>query len=298
MEGNAAWALAGLTTVAAAAAGYYIATHHGRKAQRSGSTTGPSGPMTHLDLHFEHAAAYVASSKKLSNEDKLVLYAFFKQATTGDCSAPKPSAIDFVAKAKWDAWTGLLGMSRIEAQKRYIEVVSSSCKGYAFGVPLADAVGSNTSDDESDDGSSGGGFAMGGAASQVVVDKTTKEWQGVENAFHYASTGNVDEVQAILAANDCAIDEPDDDGRTMLHWAVDRAQTDVAASLLAQGATVNAQDKDGMTPLHYAVLCEHLPLVDLLMAHGADMNLGDADGESAYASASSSLRAHLDALTK
>ncbi|KDO24489.1 hypothetical protein SPRG_10305 [Saprolegnia parasitica CBS 223.65] len=297
MEGNAAWALAGLTTVAAAAAGYYIATRHGRKQHRGGSNTGLSGPMTHLDLHFEHAAAFVASSKKLSNEDKLVLYAFFKQASMGDCSAPKPSAIDFVAKAKWDAWMGLLGMSRNEAKKRYIEVVSSSCNGYSFGAPIADAVG--TSDDESDDGSSSsGGFSMGGAASQVVVDKTTKEWQVVENAFHYASTGNADEVQAFLAANERAIDEQDDDGRTMLHWAVDRAQTEMAASLLAQGANVNAQDKDGMTPLHYAVLCEHLPLVDLLMTHGADMNLGDGDGESAYASASASLRAHLEDLTK
>ncbi|OQR83830.1 acyl-CoA-binding domain-containing protein [Achlya hypogyna] len=280
----------GVTTAAAVAVVAvglrYLATSKARSSPRS---TQSSGPKTDLDLHFEHAAAFVAAASKLSNENKLVLYAFFKQATQGDCTAAKPSAIEFVAKAKWDAWMGLQGMTKEEAQKRYLEVVSSVCKGYSYD---AEIISSEISEDESSaDGST---FSMGSATSQVLVDRTTKEWQVVENEYHAARNGNLDDIDAVLSQSPDALDRQDDDGRTMLHWAVDRAQTDVAASLIARGANVNLQDKEGMTPLHYAVLCEHIPLVDLLVQNGADISIADADGETPLAGASPAVKARMD----
>ncbi|XP_054237526.1 enoyl-CoA delta isomerase 2 [Indicator indicator] len=59
------------------------------------------------------------------NEAKLKLYAFFKQATEGPCNAPKPGMLDFVKKAKWDAWNSLGSLSQDDARRKYAELVSS-----------------------------------------------------------------------------------------------------------------------------------------------------------------------------
>ncbi|KAM6454717.1 enoyl-CoA delta isomerase 2 isoform 1-T1 [Liasis olivaceus] len=60
-----------------------------------------------------------------SDEVKLKLYALFKQATLGQCNTPKPSMLDFVNKAKWDAWHSLGSMTQDNARQSYIELVSS-----------------------------------------------------------------------------------------------------------------------------------------------------------------------------
>ncbi|XP_053915602.1 enoyl-CoA delta isomerase 2 isoform X2 [Cuculus canorus] len=59
------------------------------------------------------------------NETKLKLYALFKQATEGPCNSPKPSMLDFVKKAKWDAWNSLGDLSQDNARQKYTELVSS-----------------------------------------------------------------------------------------------------------------------------------------------------------------------------
>ncbi|NXE97489.1 ECI2 isomerase, partial [Menura novaehollandiae] len=59
------------------------------------------------------------------NETKLKLYALFKQATEGPCNAPKPGMLDFVKKAKWDAWNSLGNLSQDDAKQKYAELVSS-----------------------------------------------------------------------------------------------------------------------------------------------------------------------------
>ncbi|XP_061447081.1 enoyl-CoA delta isomerase 2 isoform X3 [Rhineura floridana] len=59
------------------------------------------------------------------NEVKLKLYALFKQATQGPCNTPKPSMLDFVNKAKWDAWQLLGTLTQDSARQKYIELVSS-----------------------------------------------------------------------------------------------------------------------------------------------------------------------------
>ncbi|NWS74829.1 ECI2 isomerase, partial [Crotophaga sulcirostris] len=59
------------------------------------------------------------------NETKLKLYALFKQATEGPCNSPKPGMLDFVKKAKWDAWNSLGNLSQESARQKYTELVSS-----------------------------------------------------------------------------------------------------------------------------------------------------------------------------
>ncbi|NWR14988.1 ECI2 isomerase, partial [Emberiza fucata] len=63
--------------------------------------------------------------KDPGNEIKLKLYALFKQATEGPCNAPKPGMLDFVKKAKWDAWNSLGNLSQDDARQKYAELVSS-----------------------------------------------------------------------------------------------------------------------------------------------------------------------------
>ncbi|XP_034284973.1 enoyl-CoA delta isomerase 2 isoform X1 [Pantherophis guttatus] len=60
-----------------------------------------------------------------SDDIKLKLYALYKQATVGSCNIPKPSMLDFVNKAKWDAWNSLGSMTPDNARQSYIELVSS-----------------------------------------------------------------------------------------------------------------------------------------------------------------------------
>ncbi|KAG8729369.1 hypothetical protein FRC12_021027 [Ceratobasidium sp. 428] len=56
-----------------------------------------------------------------SQEDKLKFYSFYKQGTVGDVNTSRPGMMDFVGKAKWDAWKGVEGTSKEEAHKAYVE---------------------------------------------------------------------------------------------------------------------------------------------------------------------------------
>lgn len=49
-----------------------------------------------------------------------MIYGLYKQATVGDCNTPKPSALDFVGKSKWNAWNSNQGISKLSAMKMYI----------------------------------------------------------------------------------------------------------------------------------------------------------------------------------
>ena len=73
---------------------------------------------------FEQA---VAESKTLpskpSNETLLQLYSLYKQATEGDAGGEAPSMYDFVAKAKYEAWSSLKGKTPETAMKEYIALV-------------------------------------------------------------------------------------------------------------------------------------------------------------------------------
>jgi diazepam-binding inhibitor (GABA receptor modulator, acyl-CoA-binding protein) len=82
--------------------------------------------MADLKAAFESA---VANSKNLSerpdNATLLKLYALYKQSTSGDNDEKKPGFGDMVGRAKWDAWSGLKGVSRDDAMQQYIDLIGS-----------------------------------------------------------------------------------------------------------------------------------------------------------------------------
>lgn len=68
--------------------------------------------------------------EKITNDEKLELYGWFKQATVGDNTTAAPWAVQLEAKAKWSAWDSHKGVSKEQAEKEYIEVVRKLLKKY------------------------------------------------------------------------------------------------------------------------------------------------------------------------
>ncbi|CAD5111462.1 DgyrCDS773 [Dimorphilus gyrociliatus] len=82
-----------------------------------------------LDDHFKQSQDSLNKvTVDVDNDTKLKLYSLFKQATIGTCNAPKPGMMDFVGKAKWDAWNKLRNMTNDDAKKQYINVVEDLLK--------------------------------------------------------------------------------------------------------------------------------------------------------------------------
>jgi diazepam-binding inhibitor (GABA receptor modulating acyl-CoA-binding protein) len=86
--------------------------------------------MSDLKSQFETAQADV---KKLDddpgNAAKLKLYALFKQASAGDVDGKRPGMMDMVARAKWDAWNEVKGLSPETAMQAYIDFVEELKEG-------------------------------------------------------------------------------------------------------------------------------------------------------------------------
>merc|ERR1719336_666855 len=55
-----------------------------------------------------------------SNDKKLKMYSFYKQATIGNVNTARPGMFDLTGKAKWDAWKKIENTSTGDAMKGYI----------------------------------------------------------------------------------------------------------------------------------------------------------------------------------
>jgi len=82
-----------------------------------------SGP-SQLEQDFEAATAASRTLKKAPDNDTLLaLYALYKQASAGDVTGDRPSALDMVGRAKYDAWAKKKGLGREESMKAYVALV-------------------------------------------------------------------------------------------------------------------------------------------------------------------------------
>jgi acyl-CoA-binding protein len=75
---------------------------------------------------FEQAAADSKTlSDRPSNDTLLQLYSLYKQATEGDVNVDPPTnMLDFVRRAKYEAWAGLKGKTAESAMQEYISLVA------------------------------------------------------------------------------------------------------------------------------------------------------------------------------
>lgn len=88
-----------------------------------------------------------------------------------------------------------------------------------------------------------------------------------------------------LVEQGAAVDAPEIDGTTALHWAVHREDGDIAALLIGAGADVAAANRYGVAPIALASLNGSAPMLARLLAAGADANRAQPEGETALMTA-------------
>uniref|UniRef100_G1MJJ4 Diazepam-binding inhibitor-like 5 n=2 Tax=Ailuropoda melanoleuca TaxID=9646 RepID=G1MJJ4_AILME len=95
-----------------------------RGLQPANSFQRPASAPPMCQVEFEMACAAIKQLKgPVSDQEKLLVYSFYKQATQGDCNIPSPPATDVKAKAKWEAWNENRGMSKMDAMRIYVAKV-------------------------------------------------------------------------------------------------------------------------------------------------------------------------------
>jgi len=82
-----------------------------------------------LEKRFQRAVEYIQNLPQdgpyvASAQEKLEFYALFKQSTEGPNTTKKPSMLNVVSKAKWDAWTRLGKITKEEAMRKYIQKIT------------------------------------------------------------------------------------------------------------------------------------------------------------------------------
>ena len=80
--------------------------------------------MSAIESAFTTALADVEElPERPSNEDLLKLYALYKQSTVGDVAGDRPGMMEFVKRAKYDAWAKRKGTSSDDARAGYVKTV-------------------------------------------------------------------------------------------------------------------------------------------------------------------------------
>ena len=93
--------------------------------------------------------------------------------------------------------------------------------------------------------------------------------------------GNRDAVASLLKApaDATAVNAPEADGTTALHWAVQADELEIARLLVGAGANVNAANRYNLTPLALAAANANAATVKLLLDAGADAKATIRQGE-------------------
>jgi acyl-CoA-binding protein len=85
--------------------------------ERTNSDIG-RGVASDFDSAVSFVSQHAASDLKMSDAQKLELYALFKQSTMGDADKKKqPSAFNLVRRSRFDAWLQLKGTNPTEAKE-------------------------------------------------------------------------------------------------------------------------------------------------------------------------------------
>ncbi|MED6206679.1 Acyl-CoA-binding domain-containing protein 1 [Stylosanthes scabra] len=234
---------------------------------------------TELDEAFSAATAFVAAaaadrlSQKVSNDVQLQLYGLYKIATEGPCSTPQPSPLKMTARAKWQAWQKLGAMPPEDAMQKYIDIVTELYPSWLDGSSLRSK------------GRDGGGSSsetkgpMGPVFSSFIYEEEYGSDLTMDAIHGFAREGDMANLLKCIE-NGISVNLKDSEGRTPLHWAVDRGHSNVTELLVERNADVNCKDNEGQTPLHYAVVCDREAIAEYLVKHNADINSKDNDGSS------------------
>lgn len=92
---------------------------------------------------------------------------------------------------------------------------------------------------------------------------------------------DLERLKELAAIPDILIKRSFQEGKSLLHMAVDSFYYEGARVLLEMGASPNSQDRFGSTPLMCAVEKSNIDLVKKLFRYGAEVNLRDCHNENA-----------------
>ena len=255
-----------------------------------------------LDAAFMKSAnAFKTCAFKVPDGVALELYALYSVATKGAATLRNvraPSALDVVARAKYDAMKARVHLSSSEAKSLYVatfemwERAEQSAEATRAKAPR-DADGHTAEDHAaveefnstvSDAMHGGDGFDAWsqGAQSRPVEALENEDEDDVADATLSAACRDGDEDAAVYRmTNGSDVNEKDASGRTPLHWCADAGHAKIALQLIVLGADIDARDASGQTPLHYATICESADVCKLLVRSGADSTIADEAGETA-----------------
>ena len=199
------------------------------------------------------------STVKLSNQDRLELYGLYKAATQGKCTIKSPPFYEMQAKAKYEAWKKVDGLSRLEAQTKYVEI----------GKQLLNVSDSNVSKSHQD-------HQTDGMESWIATSQMEKpKLDCTTTLFDLAKQGRISDIKEF---KDIIV--KDGQGMTIMHWAADRNQLKVVEEFLPL-FDIDDQDCSGNTALHYAAMVENLEIINHLYMNGARIDVANAQGETA-----------------
>jgi len=232
---------------------------------------------------FNSAREFAANGGlgNIENDTQLKLYAMFKQATIGDCTAPRPSVLDLIGSAKWKAWQSMRGVNPVDAAAYYVALVSELSPGW---LPMEENEVAQKSKevDEAQKGQTRGG-SMGPSVStmQMEEEKAESDQTISEKLFAMAGKGDVDALLKGLEGMN--LEElknlKGEDQISLLHMACDRGDIGMANRLIELGIPVDIRDVDGLTPLAYALMNERDELSSILVSrYKADLEAKDNDG--------------------
>ncbi|XHG04143.1 hypothetical protein AWENTII_007424 [Aspergillus wentii] len=112
------------------------------------------------------------------------------------------------------------------------------------------------------------------AANGADIEQNDESGKGI---VHWAAKEQDEEIVKLLLSHVVDLHSPDSSGKTPLFWAAENNREDIVRLLLAHDG--NTESKDGYrTPLVVAVKNGHYRIAQLLLAHGANPNLTDHFG--------------------
>ncbi|RHZ87254.1 hypothetical protein Glove_38g34 [Diversispora epigaea] len=212
-----------------------------------------------------------------SNDIKLKLYGTYKSATIGSCNVPKPSLLDFRARAKWDAWKEFDGISKEEAMNLYVDIVEIANIGWNKSHVVDDSEDDEDIEEiieENVQSASQDRWTYVSTLSYEEDDNVTSD-----DIFSHVKQGKFKEVSKMLDSDkEKYINIKDSQGLSLLHWACDRGHLEIVKLLIERGSNINILTNENETPFHYACLSEHLECSRYLYKNNVDITIKDKEG--------------------